>query len=344
MTADYSIRQLDESTRNRWDDFVQAHPEGTFFHLAGWREVLERAFGHKTHFLYLEHEGRIEGVLPLAQVKSLLFGHSLVSTPFCVYGGPIATAPHYRDALLDAAAKLAVELEVDYLELRSMARQAPSWPCKELYVTFRKEISADDESNLKAIPRKQRAMVRKGIDAGLIGVIDSSIDRFFHAYSSSVRNLGTPVFARKYFKVLREVFGANCEILTITQQGQTVASVMSFYFRNQVLPYYGGGTEAARGCKGNDFMYWELMRRAAGRGITLFDYGRSKIGTGSYDFKKNWGFVPEPLYYEYYLVKSEALPDINPLNPKYRLLINTWQRLPLWLSQWIGPWVSRYLG
>ena len=344
MTTDHAIHPLDVSNRARWDAFVRARPEGTFFHLSGWQQVLEQAFGHRTHFLYLEQQGQIEAVLPLAEVKSRLFGHSLVSTPFCVYGGPIATAPHHRDALLDAATRLATELGVDHLELRSMSRQAPDWPCKELYVTFRKEISADDEQNLKAIPRKQRAVVRKGIDAGLHSEIDTGIDRFFHAYSSSVRNLGTPVFSRKYFRVLREVFGDECEILTITRQGETVASVMSFYFRDQVLPYYGGGTEAARACKANDFMYWALMCHAAGRGIRLFDYGRSKIGTGAYDFKKNWGFTPEPLYYEYHLVKGQALPDLNPLNPKYRLLINTWQRLPIGLANWLGPFIVRNLG
>jgi FemAB-related protein (PEP-CTERM system-associated) len=197
---------------------------------------------------------------------------------------------------------------------------------------------------MAAIPRKQRAMVRKGIQAGLTSELDDGIDRFYRAYSESVRNLGTPVFGKRYFQILKEVFGADCEVLTITSGGGLVASVLSFYFRDEVLPYYGGGTDEARAVKGNDFMYWELMRRAAERGVKVFDYGRSKVGTGSYGFKKNWGFEPEPLHYEYHLVRADRVPDVNPLNPKYRLFIAAWKRLPLAVSRLIGPMIARSLG
>ena len=171
-----------------------------------------------------------------------------------------------------------------------------------------------------------------------------NLDDFYQAYSTSVRNLGTPVFSRKLFKAIQQAFSEECEILTIKHQEELVASVMSFYFRDQVLPYYGGGTDRARQLKGNDFMYWQLMCHAAERGVGLFDYGRSKVGTGSYSFKKNWGFEPQPLYYEYYLVKAKQMPELNPANPKYRLMINCWKRLPLALSQFMGPMVSKYLG
>jgi len=120
--------------------------------------------------------------------------------------------------------------------------------------------------------------------------------------------------------------------------------VMSFYFRDEVLPYYGGGAALARDLKGNDFMYWDLLRRACERGVRVFDYGRSKVGTGSYSFKKNWGFIPEPLHYEFQLMKATQLPDINPLNPKYRLFIDAWKRLPLPVSRWLGPFLARSLG
>src|SRR3569623_990105 len=195
-----------------------------------------------------------------------------------------------------------------------------------------------------AIPRKQRAMVRKGIEAALTGEIDSGIARFYDAYSESVLKLGTPVFSRKYFALMREVFGADCEVLTITQSGRLVASVMSFYFRDDVLPYYGGGTALAREVKGNDFMYWELMRRSAERGVRVFDYGRSKRDTGSYSIKKNWGIKPEPLYYEYVLVKASRVPDVNPLNPNYQRFINIWIRLPLGVTRVIGPHLVKNLG
>lgn len=338
------VGELQAEDAGRWDKFVLACPEATFFHRAGWKTVIERAFQHRTMFLYAEADGRIEGVLPLAETKSVLFGHALVSLPFCVYGGVAADTDRAREALDGAAVRLAEERAVDHLELRSLEARHADWAHTDLYVTFRKAIDPDVERNLSEIPRKQRAMVRKGIKAGLQSDIDEGVDRFFAAYADSVHRLGTPVFSRRYFETLREVFGPDCEVLSVSKDGALIASVLSFYFRDQVLPYYGGGTGLAREVAGNDFMYWELMRRACERGLRVFDYGRSKRGTGSFDFKKNWGFEPQPLHYEYRLVRGKRVPEVNPLNPKYRLLIKAWQRLPLALANRIGPHIARHLG
>lgn len=339
-----NVRLMQPADATRWDAFVQACPEASFFHRAGWAEVIERAFGHRTYFLLAEADGEIQGVLPLAEINSRLFGHSLSALPFCVYGGPAASCQEAKSALDLAAQKLAAELRVEHLEYRNRIPFHTDWPGKDLYVTFRKDIDPEVERNLTAIPRKQRAMVRKGIKAGLVSEIDADTQDFFHAYSSSVHRLGTPVFSRNYFQVLKQVFGSDCEILTIRLDGRVISSVMNFYFRDEVLPYYGGGTTEARNLAGNDFMYWEVMRRACEKGCRVFDYGRSKLGTGSYDFKKNWGFEPQPLYYEYQLVRGHNVPDHNPLNPKYRLFIKAWQRMPLALANVIGPHIVKNLG
>jgi FemAB-related protein (PEP-CTERM system-associated) len=338
------VKEMQQSDVQRWDQFVFAAPQSSFFHRAGWKEVITRAFGHSTHFLYVESQGEIQGVLPLAHINSLLFGNSLSSLPFCVYGGIVAKSQAATDALDRAAQALASSLNAEYLEYRHMHPVHPERPTKDLYVTFRKEIDPDLEKNMLAIPRKQRAMVRKGIKAGLESTIDQDVDRFFDAYAASVHRLGTPVFSKKYFRILKEVFAESCEILTITNAGRTVSSVMNFYFRDEVLPYYGGGFVEAREVAGNDFMYWELMRRSCERGIRIFDFGRSKQGTGSFDFKKNWGFVPQQLHYEYNLLRAKSIPDTNPLNPKYQLMIKVWQRLPRFVVNAIGPHVVKNLG
>lgn len=338
------VKELQPAECSRWDEFVAACPEATFFHRAGWKTVIERAFGHRATFLYAEADGKIEGVLPLAEVRSFLFGHSLVSLPFCVYGGVAAASDPARRALDDAAVALAEKLAVGHLEYRSLAPHHPDWAHSDLYVTFRRPIDTDPEKNMNAIPRKQRAMVRKGIKAGLKSEIEDGVERFFAAYAHSVHRLGTPVFSKRYFEILREVFARDSEVQTITAEGKLVASVLSFYFRDEVLPYYAGGMDIARDVAGNDFMYWELTRRAAERGLKMFDFGRSKKGTGSFDFKKNWGFEPQPLHYEYRLVKAASLPEVNPLNPKYQLAIKAWQRMPLALANLIGPYIARDLG
>jgi FemAB-related protein (PEP-CTERM system-associated) len=342
-----TLRLLDPAGMARWDAFVHATPAATFFHLAGWQTVIDRVYGHPTWFYYVEQDGAITGILPLAEIKSRLFGHSLASLPFCVLGGVVATTAEAAALLEQAAHELAVKLNVGHLELRNLAPAHsgdPAWYQKELYVTFRKAISADDEENMNAIPRKQRAMVRKGIKCGLTGVVVQDVERFFTAYATSVHRLGTPVFPKSYFKVIKEVFGEACEIRVILREQELVAAVLSFYFRDEVLPYYGGGMPVARECAGNDFMYWNLMQAAAARGARVFDFGRSKLGTGAFDFKKNWGFEPTPLAYEYRLVASTALPDNNPLNPKYQLFIKIWKKLPYPVANFLGPFVVRSLG
>ncbi len=339
-----TVRAVQPSDRPRWNEFVFAHPEGTFFHRVEWVDVLRRAFGHPARYLLAERDGEICGVLPLAHLKSLIFGNSLISTPFCVYGGILASDASAFQALEQEACTLARTLGVQYLEMRNRQRLHPDWPCKDLYVTFRKEIQPQSEANLSAIPRKQRAMVRKGIQKGLVAEVDKTPERHYALYSQSVRNLGTPVFARKYLEVLCEVFGSDCEIRTVVSEGNAVASVLSFYFRDEVLPYYGGGSSAARPVAGNDFMYWAVMEAARERGCKTFDYGRSKRGTGAFEFKEHWGFEPQPLFYEYYLVKANSMPNLSPTNPKYQRAIALWQRLPLPLTQLIGPAAARWLG
>ncbi|MEZ5571774.1 MAG: FemAB family PEP-CTERM system-associated protein [Halioglobus sp.] len=340
-----TIKVLDAQSMEDWDNYVQSAQAATFFHRAGWKTVLEQAFRHKTFFLYAVDNDVVVGILPLAQVKSVLFGNTLSSLPFCVYGGIVADNEEVAQALRQHACELAQSLKVGALELRNFSASGTDWPVKELYFTFRKQIDADHEVNLKAIPNRQRAMVRKGIQEGLQSEWDEGTQRLYRVYSESVRNLGTPVFSSKYLRILKRVFGNDCSVLMITHEGQDVAAVMSFYFRDEVIPYYGGSTSAARSLKGvNHFMYWELMRHSAVQGYRLFDFGRSKAGTGPFSFKKNFGFEPQPLPYEYYLVTSDAMPDVNPLNPKYRLMISVWTKLPLSVANTIGPLLARSLG
>jgi len=344
-TGSLRVRQAEAADLARWDAFVERCPEATFFHRSGWKEVLESVFRHRTFYFLAERDGEIAGVLPLAQVQSWLFGHSLVSLPFCVYGGAAATDPVAVPALHAAARELAGELGVDHLELRNRFAREPGWPRQDLYVTFRRAILPEVEANLLAIPRKQRAMVRKGIQRGLRSELDASVDRFFALYADNVHRHGTPAQSERYFATLLRVFGKDAEVLTVLAPGgEPVSSVLSFYFRDEVLPYYAGDAEAARELAANDFKYWELMRRACERGLRVFDYGRSKRETGSFDFKRNWGFEPEPLHYEYVLRRGDAVPQHNPSNPKYRAMIALWRRLPVPVANALGPRIVRGLG
>ena len=340
-----TVRAMRDEDRPAWDRFVFGSSEATFFHRAGWCSIFRSVFKLEPHYLIAERGGAIIGVLPLVYQRSLLFGNALLSSPFCVEGGPVAVDAEANAALTRAALLIQEKTKASYLEFRSKLASQPGWTVKrDLYATFAGPISADDKANLLAIPRKQRAVVRKTLESSLVSEIDSDVDQLFSVYAESVRNLGTPVFSKRYFAELRRAFGKDCDVVVVKDAGVAVSAVMNFYHQDTVLPYYGGGTLGARRNGANDFLYWEVIRRAAARGYRRFDFGRSKAGTGAFAFKKNWGFTPQWLEYEYHLLPGCSLPDKNPLNPKYSLLIETWKRLPLPLANLIGPLLVRGLG
>jgi FemAB-related protein (PEP-CTERM system-associated) len=316
--------------------------------LPAWSLAVEKGCRQRSHYLIAENsEGAIAGLLPLSQIRSPLFGSALVSTGFGVGGGIVARSPEAAEALADAAWALATQLGCPTAELRGGPVPAGWQPKQGTYAGFVRDLPSGDEAILKTIPRKQRAEVRRALGFGLeVSVGRGAADREAHyrAYSESVRNLGTPVFPRALFDSMLDGFGEQADILTIRKNGKPLASVLSFYIKNTVYPYWGGGGIEARTWRANELMYFELMRHAAARGCTRFDFGRSKLGTGAYAFKKNWGFEPQPLTYAVRTADGSSPREINPLSPKYRLQIALWKKLPLWAANRLGPPIARGLG
>jgi FemAB-related protein (PEP-CTERM system-associated) len=330
--------------RDRWSRYVATQPQATVFHRWEWRAILAESFGHIPHFLIASRAGSVTGVLPLVEVRSALFGKTLASLPFCSWAGPLADDQESLIRLDEAAAALADCLGVRHLEYRSVGAPRFGRPCQDLYVAFTNGIGPDHDANLKAIPRKQRAMIRKGQARGLVGSVES-VESFYPLYADNVHRHGTPPCPPRFFRAIADGFGSDCEVLVVRDgAGAPLSTVLSLYHRDEVLPFYAGDFPDARATAANDFKYWEVMRRAADCGMTRFNFGRSKRGTGSYDFKHNWGFTPTPLSYEYRLADGAAVPQKNPLNPRYRMLIGVWRRLPRWLVNAVGPRVVGALG
>jgi FemAB-related protein (PEP-CTERM system-associated) len=322
-----------------WDAHVLQHPQGTLFHLTVWQRIIARSFGYKPHYLAAMEGEEIRGVLPLFMVSNPLMGRTLISTPFAVYGGVCASDPEAHDALIAAACSLAEQQKVEYLELR-LREPDPStgFPTKDLYVSFDTAIEPDAERLVKALPRDTRYMIRKGQKAGLRATRGNhQVDIFYEIYAQSVRNLGTPVFAKKFFKVLLQELDEAAEISVIWKEQNAVASVLSFRFRDWILPYYGGSTLEGRSCAANNFMYWELLESARQRGIRNFDFGRSKVGTGSYTFKSDWNMQERPLPYQFHLVKRREMPNFSPANPRFKRVTELWKKIPFPVTKFIGP-------
>ena len=332
-----TIRLADLSSagdRARIEAFVAAHPDATPFHTLAWIEAVAKGCRQRAHVLIADN-----GLLPLNEIHSPIFGRALVSSGFAVGGGILAHDQPTANALAEAAWALAQSLHCPTLELRGGMLPTEWVQDMTTYLGFSRDLAADDEAQLLAIPRKQRAEVRKALGNSLTVDIGGRAAHYA-VYAASVRNLGTPVFPRALFDAVLDAMDAD--VLTVRKDGIPLASVLSLYWRGTVMPYWGGGTAAARPARANDMMYYALMRHARERGCTRFDFGRSKTGTGAAAFKRNWGFEGAPLAYA---KRSHGKArSINPQDEQYSRKVELWKKLPLSLANRIGPMIARGLG
>lgn len=329
--------------------FVRAHPDATPFHLPQWTRATAKGCGQRARYLVAERgDGSVAGVLPLTEIRSPIFGAALVSTGFGTDGGILAEAPGAVAALASGAWALAEALGIGSVELRGGPVPDESWHVQsESHVGFVRDLAEDDAAELKRIPRNRRATIRKAIGFGLdarTGNSAADAAAHYRVYSESVRNLGTPVFPGALFTEVLRAMGEEADILTVSDGGSDVASVLSLYFRDTVYPYWGGSTAAGKHRLGADLMYFALMGHARGRGFTRYDFGRSKTGTGTAAYKSYWGFEPQPLSYATRTADGQAPRAVSPLDPKYQAKIALWKRLPLWAANLIGPQLARGLG
>jgi FemAB-related protein (PEP-CTERM system-associated) len=336
------IVEYTDDYAGRWDRFVLQQPTGTFFHLTGWKRAVEKAFGHRAHYLLVLEDEQVAAVLPLFLVRSRIFGRFLVSSPFAVYGGICTQQEEARRLLIERTERLAADLKVDYAEYRNRKPDPSTWPQSDLYVTFIEGLPENPEDCLKNLPRKARAAARQSIKFGLQADISlDQLDRHYQLNALQMRRLGSPGLPRSWFRALAEEFNDTSTILTVTLEEQPIASVLVFLFRDTVLPYYSGSMAEYNRYHPNNFMYLKLMEYGVRRGYRFFDFGRSRKDTGPYRFKKHQGFAPQELPYQFYLHRAEEIPNINPSNPKFDVPKRIWRKLPLPVTKWLGPKLVR---
>lgn len=348
MTDSMRISEATEADAAAWDAYVELARDATFFHRFGWRNVIKRAYGYSSCYVMARRGGRIVGVLPMIDVKSALFGRNLISTAFTVGGGIAADDAEVCEALAEAAVDEGRRRRVKYVEFRSRSAVVEGWEVKnDVYAGFEAAFAADEAANLKEIPRRRRAEVRKGLDALAAGDLrydfDDGARAFYPLYAQAMRDHGTPIFPQKFVTVLMEEFNGCADILIIRAEEEPVLALLSFHFRDRVMPYYFGARADARAHRAYDLAIWLQMRRGAARGARVFDFGRSKYGAGSFDYKAYWGFEPKPLEYQYKLIGARRAPNVNPDNPKFSAASAAWRRLPLAAANLAGPLLARHL-
>lgn len=331
----------------RIEEFVAANAGGTVFHRPLWLQAIERGTGNEALGLVVERGAQLTGWLPLSDIASPFFGRALVSSGFAVGGGILAERADDVTALCRAAEELAQRRSAATVELRG-GMAAPGWQrLASKHANFAAELQSDDAAQLAWITKRARAEVRKGLSVELEvshGSDEAHRHGHYAAYSESLRNLGTPAFPRGLFAAVLDLFGDDAEIALACYRGTRLSAVLSLYHKGTVMPFWGGGTSAARGLHANERMYYELMCHARRRGCTRFDFGRSKVGSGPYSFKKNWGFQPEALTYFNWSPHGASARNIDPNDAGFATRIALWQRLPLGIANRLGPIIARGLG
>lgn len=337
--APLQVKPFELDAEKRWDRFVLEHPRSSFFHLIGWKRIIEKTFGHKPRYFYCERDGKITGIAPIFECSNWLIGRCFISIPLAAYGGIIAVDTESEQAMLEHSKRMAELASAEYLELRHRdGGLLDGFHANQLYATFSAPLFPDSASNLKRLPKDTRYMIRKAEKVGLRvqrGI--QQMDLFYALFAQSMHRLGTPVFPLALFRNIVDEFPDHTQLMLTYNGTDAITGVLSFFFRDTILPYYAGATPEATRLAANNFMYWELIKYAGEQGFRIFDFGRSKKSTGAFAFKSQWNMNVEPLDYQVFLVKRKTIPNFSPVNPKFEMAIRLWQNLPLSVTKWLGP-------
>lgn len=336
--------KLEKENVPEWDEYVNSHPHATNYHQYAWKKVIEESFGHEGLFLSArDGSGTIRGILPLIFMKSRVFGDFLVSMPFLNYGGVLCDNLSCERVLLEEAQKLKIQFGVRSVELRHLNKKCIGLPTKSHKVSMFLDLASNEEDQWKRFNPKVRNQVRKAEKNGLqvISGRTELLNGFYDVFCRNMRDLGTPVYGREFFRNILDTFPASTRILSVTLKGKTIASGIMTRFKDTVeVPWASSISDYLDLCP-NNLLYWEAIRHAVQDRAKYFDFGRSTPEGGTFRFKKQWGAEPLPLYWQYLLNDGTSMPELNTSNPKFRLAIEVWKRLPVLVTKILGPRIVR---
>lgn len=332
-----------ESDEKRWDDFVRDSPCTTFYHQTGWRNVIERTYGHKPYYLFAEENNQILGILPLFLINDMFWGKRLVSLPFCSYGSICSGDKSAAEAMMAQANELMMHLNTRYVELRCLDDDivTDGLPVNDLYSTYLLRLSADPDIIWRQMNQKRRNTIRKAVKYGLTIVSSKDdVEDFYGLYAQNMRDLGTPVHNAIFFRELKTEFPDNVRAMLVQYEGKIIAGIHLLLFNGTLTSGWAASLRDYLYYAPNDLLYWEAIKYGCEQGFEYFDFGRSLAGAGSARFKKEWGSAEVKLKY-CYLLNTDKMPHLNPSIPKYARLAKIWRRLPLTIANRLGPLIRK---
>ena len=337
---------LDDAGRAEWDRYVLTHPRGTLFHTLAWRDAVAEAFGHQAHYWTALRGENVIGVLPTFAVASRIASRMLVSVPYGVGGGILADDDPAAQALFTTAKSAATESGCSLIDLRSERAVLPDVPTVERYVGFRRELPQSVDDVLAWLPRKARAAARNAREKYRLTVSfgDEHLAEVWRLYSISMRRLASLTYPFTFFEKLLAHTPGRHWVSVVRWNGRPVAGLVTFLFKDRVMPYFVGTTKEAKRCSAANYLYFTVMERAVVLGYRVFDFGRSRRdNAGSYDFKRFHGFEPHSLEYQQYSVNGHVPPDLSPSNPAFRLARRVWPYLPLAVTRALGARLAKHI-
>ena len=316
------------------------------YHLIGWKEVIEDIFGNKTFYLLSEDQnGKVNGILPLSRLKSLLFGNFIVSLPYFNYGGICTEGNGIKNQLLEESIKIAKTEGASFIELRETSSSEGRLPEKVAKVSMRLSLPGTPDDLWGGFPSKLKSQIKRPLKEGIITRIgrEEELDSFYQVFSMNMKCLGTPVYPKRFFKKILDIFPDSTWICSAYKGKNPIAAGFLVGFKNILEIPWASSLRNFNRFSPNMLLYWETLKFAIKKSFLEFDFGRSTQGEGTYKFKEQWGGKPVPLYWHYWLKNGEKIPDLNPKNPKFQMAISIWRRLPLFITQWIGPYIVKKL-
>lgn len=336
------IQVLGKKDEKEWDAFVRGQEDATFFHLSGWKNVIEKTYKHKSYYLIAKEEGEIKGILPLFLMKSAFFGKKLISVPFCDYGGVCANDEQTKNLFIAEAKKITKEKGVNYLELRQLHGNCGGLITKDIYFTLILDLKPDSEFLWNNFSKKVRNAIRKAVKSNLVVMMGKEyVNEFYDIFSKNMRDLGTPVHNFSFFSNILSEFPNQANILITSYEEKIVGAMFLLQFKDTTYAPWVSSDRQYFHLNPNNMLYWEAIKYGCEKGVKHFDFGRSKWNSGTFRFKKPWGAIPKQLYYLYYLNSVDNMPNFDPSNPKYRTLTQVWKRLPVSIATKMGPKIRR---
>jgi FemAB-related protein (PEP-CTERM system-associated) len=340
------VELADAGREAEWQTYVKSAPHASLYHALEWRDVLLRAFGHRSWYLMAQDDGKTRGVLPLVEMKSSLFGHFFVSLPFLDCGGILADTPEHEAALATAAADLAAKRGAHHIELRqsfAAVRCAEAgWKLRQHKAALVIPLSVDPDTHWSGLSSRLRGKVRKAEKSGATFSVGTAeeLNDFYRVFGLNMRDLGTPVYSPAFFQnVLR--FAKDAAVLLVRHEGRPAAAAIALRRGERVeLPWicsdYSQSSFSA-----NEYLYWNAIQWACRSGARELDLGRCSIDGGTFRFKMQWNPKVRPLFWYYWLASGIELPELSANNPKYALAVRCWKKVPLALANRVGPWIVR---